>query len=457
MKKNNLTIKTLVYLAVFSIFILLFIWIVQVVFLGVIYERYQIKNIESVSKNIQNNATNITQSLEDYAYKYDMCIEYHQGDTTIGYNLKNQGCLLGLDSHKIALYKNHLLTTNDEYIKIYAPNTGKKSIIYFIRLNDTEYVFLNTTLEDINTATILLKRQLIYIILLLLIVSIIMAIFISKRINKPILKLIEGAKELGKGNYNVVFEKSNIQELDELASVLTVAASEMNKTDELRRDLLANVSHDLKTPLTMIKAYAEKVRDLSYKDDEKRTNDLNVIIDESDRLNILVNDLLELSKLEAKKVDLNITKYDLVADIQEILKRYDIIRERENYNFIVDLPKVAYVKADKNKIDQVIYNLINNAIEHTGDDLTVKIKVKKQRDYYVVEITDTGEGIESKDIPLIWNKYYKTEKNHKRNKVGSGIGLSIVKEVLEIHKFPYGIDSKVGKYTTVYFKIKKSN
>ena len=170
----------------------------------------------------------------------------------------------------------------------------------------------------------------------------------------------------------------------------------------------------------------------------------------------MVNDLLDLSKLEAHAEELNITRYDLVADINAILKRYDIIKETENYKFIVDMPSKAYVLADQSKMDQVIYNLINNAIEHTGEDLTVKITVKKQKDTYLVEITDSGKGISEADKALVWNKYYKKEKNHKRNVVGSGIGLSIVKEVLEHHKFEYGIDSKLNEYTTFYFKIKKT-
>lgn len=456
MKKNNLTIKTLVYLAIFSIAILLLLWIIQIQFLQVFYEKYQIDNITKVASYIEEDTDSLPASLEDYAYKYDMCIQYYTLDGTIGYNLKNTGCLLGSSNYQIAKYKSHLLTSDKKYIKLYAPNTGTKSIIYLINLGEGNYIFLNTTLEDLNTTTSLLKNQLIYIILMLIVLSIIMSIFISKRINKPIIKIIEKAKELGRGNYNVVFDKSNIAELDELSEVLTVAASEMNKTEELRRDLLANVSHDLKTPLTMIKAYAEKVRDLSYKDDEKREKDLNIIIEESDRLNVLVNDLLDLSKLEAHAEELNITRYDLVADINAILKRYDIIKETENYKFIVDMPSKAYVLADQSKIDQVIYNLINNAIEHTGEDLTVKITVKKQKDTYLVEITDSGKGISEADKALVWNKYYKKEKNHKRNVVGSGIGLSIVKEVLEHHKFEYGIDSKLNEYTTFYFKIKKT-
>lgn len=455
MKKNNLTIKTLLYLAVFSIVILLLLWILQVQFLQVFYEKYQINNIKEVANYIENSKGNIYNTLEDYAYNYDMCIQYYNEDANIGYNLKNPGCMLGSNNYQVAKYKSHLLTSDKKYIKLYAPNTGTKSIMYLIKLDATNYIFLNTTLEDLNTTTALLKNQLIYIILVLIFLSIIMSVFISRRINRPILKIIEKAKQLGKGNYNVVFDKSNIAELDELSDVLTLAASEMNSTDELRRDLLANVSHDLKTPLTMIKAYAEKVRDLTYKDAEKRERDLNVIIEESDRLNILVNDLLELSKLEAKGTELKIEEYDLVVNINDILKRYEIIKEMEHYKIEVMMPKKAIICADKAKIEQVIYNLINNAIEHTGNDLKIKLSVKKQKESYLVEITDTGVGISEEDKKLVWNKYYKKEKNHKRNIVGSGIGLSIVKEVLEQHHFEYGINSKIGKYTTFYFKIPK--
>lgn len=457
MKKNNLTIKTLIYLTSFSIFILLLLWVVQIQFIQVYYERYQIRDITTAANYVKSaNYETLPSLLEEYAYKYDMCIQYYRENEIIGYNLKNTGCLLGSSSPQITRYKKELISSNDKkYKKIYAPYTGTKSIIYAIDLQNNEFVFLNTPLEDLHTTTVLLKNNLIYIILILIILSIIMSVFVSRKLNKPIFKLIDSAKELQKGNYNVKFEKSNIAELDELADVLTVAASEMNKTNELRKDLLANVSHDLKTPLTMIKAYAEKVRDLSYKDEEKREKDLNIIIEETDRLNYLVNDLLDLSKIEAGAEKIKKTKYDLVANINSIIKRYDIVKETENYIIEVDMPDVAYVYADQAKIEQVIYNLINNAIEHTGDDLKVKVSVKKQKGCYLVSITDSGKGLTEEEKALVWNKYYKKEKQHKRNVIGSGIGLSIVKGILEQHGFEYGIDSKLNSYTTFYFKIKK--
>lgn len=455
MKNRNLTLKTLMYFSVFIAVILLALWAIQIQFLQVFYERNVIEKIDTVAEDIKANKDNLDILLQEYAYSNDMCIEYYHDTVEIDYNLKKNNCILRDYSYEIAKYKAELINNQKDYMILYAKKTNIKSILYAVNLGDSNYVFLNATLEDMNSATALLKKQLIYLILILILASCIMAIFVSRRLNRPILKIISTAREMGKGNFNVKFEKSNVEELDELCDVLTVAASEMNKTEELKRDLLANVSHDLKTPLTMIKAYAEKVKDITYKDPEKREKDLNVIIEETDRLNNLVNDLLDLSKMQAGESELNIEEYDIVKNINEILKRYDIVVEKEGYKFELDMPKSAKVKADKAKIEQVIYNLINNAIEHTGEDLRVIITVKKQIDSVLISIKDTGVGLTEEEKQLVWNRYYKKEKKHKRNVIGSGIGLSIVKGILESHKCEYGIDSKVGQYTSFYFKLKK--
>lgn len=455
MKKNNLTLKTLLYFIIFSTIIIISLWILQIQFLQLFYEKYQMSNIANLAETVENNEANIIETLENIAIENDVCIQLYRDNNIIEYNVKRPNCLLGSDNEIIVNQKLQLIKNKKRYVKLLAPKTRTKSIIYAVNLSDGSHVFLNTALEDVHVASTILKRNLIYIVVFLIGLSILVSIFLSKKINKPILNIISTAKEMGKGNYNVKFEKSNIAELDELADVLTVAASEMNKTTELRRDLLANVSHDLKTPLTMIKAYAEKVRDLSYKDKKKMDKDLNIIIEETDRLNGLVNDILDLSKIEAGANTLNITEFDLVEDIKSVIKRYDIIREKEHYKFILDLPKSAIISADQSKISQVIYNLINNAIEHTGDDLTVKVSLKKEKEGYLVSITDSGKGLTEEEKKLVWNKYYKKEKNHKRNVVGTGIGLSIVKGILESHNFEYGIDSKLNEYTTFYFKIKK--
>lgn len=454
MKRSNLTLKTLLYLAVFASVIILGIWILQIQFFQVFNEKIVIDNLKVMSKNIKEANRNIDELLFNYAYQNDICIQYYTETTLTDYNIDKKNCLLTNSS--VTEYKKNIINSNREYMELYVPNTRMKSILYGIKLDNNRYVFLNTTLKDVNSLSFILKKQLIILVIVLFIVSIFISVFITRRLNKPILKIISSAKELEKGNYNVKFEKSNVVELDELSDVLTVAASEMNKTDELRRDLIANVSHDLKTPLTMIKAYAEKIKDISHKNPQQMEKDLNIIIDETDRLNALVNDLLDLSKIQAGEYSLNIEEYDLIENIQEILKRYDIVVEKEGYKFELDMPELMIVKADKQKIEQVIYNLINNAIEHTGEDMMVKIQVKKQKEGIKVSISNSGKGLTNEEKKLVWNRYYKKEKNHKRNVVGTGIGLSIVKEILERHNYEYGIDSKVNKYTTFYFIIKKS-
>ena len=283
-----------------------------------------------------------------------------------------------------------------------------------------------------------------------------MSILVSDMLNKPILKITSKAKEMAKGNYEPDEEVYNIKELDELTTTLNYAKSEIKNTDELRKDLMANVSHDLKTPLTMIKAYAEMARDINYNDKDKRNENLSIIIQEADRLNILVNDILNLSKLENNKDELTLEDYDLVEEVKSILNRYQIIKETENYKLILNAPEIAVVHADKNKINQVLYNLINNAINYTGEDLTVKINITENRNNYLVEVIDSGKGIDRKDIKQIWTKYYKDEKNHKRNVVGTGLGLSIVQNILVKHNFKYGVESTKNKGTKFYFYISKS-
>ena len=203
----------------------------------------------------------------------------------------------------------------------------------------------------------------------------------------------------------------------------------------------------------MIKAYAEMIKDISYKDEKKMNEHLDIIIDESDRLTNLVNDVLELSKVQNDSYMYNYEEYDLVKEIKNIIKKYEVMEYLEKYNFEVNMPKKAIVKADKEKINQVIYNLLNNAINYTGDDKLVKINVIKEENSYLVEIVDTGKGIKSKEIPYIWDKYYKNDKNHQRNVVSTGLGLSIVKEILNKHNFEYGVKSKINHGSTFYFRI----
>jgi signal transduction histidine kinase len=277
--------------------------------------------------------------------------------------------------------------------------------------------------------------------------------FISKSIAKPIYTITKSATRLAKGEYDIKFDGGNYLECNELADTLTYASKQISKVDQQQRDLIANVSHDLRTPLTMIKAYAEMIRDLSGNNPVKREEHLNIIIEETDRLSLLVNDMLDLSKLENGGISLNAVKFDIKTRLAEIIERYKGISEKMGYHITFTPDEEAFVECDIVKIEQVIYNLINNAVNYTGDDKNVYVRQINEGDWVKITVTDTGQGIAEEDLKLIFNKYYRAKM--RREKIGTGLGLSIVKAVLNKHQFPYGVQSKLGEGTTFWFKIKR--
>lgn len=460
MKKKNKTsiqAKTLIYLLSFNVVIILLLWVCQISIFDIYYEKEQISNMDDVVSSIKDADTieGLT-LLQDVAYQNEVCIAVTDNNSILAtYNANMNGCALSASDSTARDLMSQFIKSNSDFQSYRFVNDSKhvSALMYGVK-NNGSYMFIYTNLEDISDFTLIIKRQLMYVCFLGIFIAVIISIFLSNKLTDPITEITKKARKLGSGNSDVEFQESGIKEIDELADTLSQAQKEMAKTDEFRRDLMANVSHDLKTPLTMIKAYAEMIRDISYKDKDKMNEHLGIIVDETDRLTVLVNDILNLSKMQSNADVLKLEKFDLIAEINSIVKKYQIIKETEKYVINVEIPEIAMIKADKKKMNQVIYNLINNAINYTGDDKKVTVRVTKHKKYYLVEIIDTGKGIKEDEIPYIWDKYYKNDKNHKRNVVSTGLGLSIVKQILELHNYEYGVKSVLKKGTTFYFKIK---
>ena len=403
-----------------------------------------------------------TQSNEDtyvlsekLAYDNEVCISvFNEDNVTFNYNTMQNGCMLKDRNKTLNKIINNFISSKDisNYYQIFNPLTRTNGILYAIKTNNKN-VFIYSNLESASNFVRVFKGQLIYFVFLMIGCSVLISLFIAKKTTKPIKEITKKAKNIGLGKYDNKFPKNGVLEIEELSQTLEEVQRELKKSDEIKRDLMANVSHDLKTPLTMIKAYAEMIKDISYKDPKKMQEHLDIIGEEVDRLTNLVNDILEMSKVESNEYLYNYENYDLVKEIKKIIKRYEVMEYLENYNFILEMPKKVMVNADKEKINQVIYNLLNNAINYTGKDKIVKIKITKEEKDYLVEIIDTGKGIKKEELPYIWDKYYKNEKNHQRNIVSTGLGLSIVKEILSKHNFEYGVNTKINKGSTFYFKI----
>ena len=266
--------------------------------------------------------------------------------------------------------------------------------------------------------------------------------YISKKLSDPIFEMSKTAKNWAEGDQKAVFVATGYQELSELAAALNYAKEGIAKTGRMQADLLANVSHDLKTPLTMIKAYAEMIRDISGNNKEKRDFHTQVIIDETDRLTMLVNDILNLSKIQNGMNALNLEKVDLSELTQSVVTKFSDFAKKDGYTLIVDIEPELYSVVDEQKIEQVIYNLIGNSINYTGSDKRVKISLKCRNNTIRFESIDTGKGISEEKIKVIWDKYYRDSETHQRPIKGTGLGLSIVKAILESHNIRFGVISK---------------
>lgn len=442
-------------MSLFSVSILAFLWLFQITFLNIFYEFSKTNKMHNVAKTVELKYDDYN-LLDRLAYDNDLCIEITNDVLPIySTNQYGSGCMTQETSKNT--YKTAFINSGSHMkaYKLINEKYDNQTLVYALKLEDNTYAFISSSLVPLEATTKILAQQFIYVSLGVLILSFIIAIYISKYLTKPIVNLNQTALKMAEGDYTPNFDTdSNIAEIDDLGHTLNYACTELSKTEELQRELMANVSHDLKTPLTMIKAYAEMARDLNCDNQKKRNQNLNVIIEEADRLNVLVNDILDLSKIQSNVVNLEYQEFNLNKLIKTILKRYSYLKE-DGIKFILDADREYNVQADFKRIEQVLYNLINNAVNFVGKDKEVIIKLTDKDDKVLVEVIDHGKGIKEQELKLIWNKYYKVDKKYRRNNVGSGIGLSIVKSILESHGVNYGVNSEVGKGTTFYFELNK--
>ena len=309
-------------------------------------------------------------------------------------------------------------------------------------------ILIDTHHEPLVSTVRTLTTQFLWIAAIILIFAGVTVLLLYRKISAPLIRMNKSAKQLARGRYDVDFVGEGYRETHELAETLNYAAGELSKLDDLQKELIANISHDLRTPLTMIKGYGEVMRDLPG---ENTPENVQVIIDETSRLSELVTDLLDLSRLQAGIQELNIYCFNLTLAVREVMDRYEMMVKHKGYRLEFRAQEDVFVSADRQMILQVLYNLINNALNYTGEDKTVTVRQILTDDGKVrISVTDTGVGIPPEEIPKIWDRYYKVGR---RAMVGTGLGLSIVKGILTLHNAPFGVSSRVGHGSTFWFEL----
>lgn len=462
---HSIRVTVWIYFAIFITSILVLIWISFVVSLETSYRVQKAQDISDLADYIVNQwpASGFSRdALDVAAHDNDACllIQDKYGSSIYSYDIMSKSCLIHQrgSSRMLESYRRYALSEPDGrfFTEVRNNHFGTDTLLCVIVIGSTDepagYIFLNSSLEPLDSTVSIIRNQLFQISLMMLILGFGISFFLSRLISTPITRITKAAGKLAQGDYNVQFNGRGYTETEKLASTLNYASTEITKIDSMRRDLMANISHDLRTPLTMVKAYAEMIRDLSGDDPEKREEHLGIIIEESDRLTALVNDIMDLTKLENGTAELTREKFDVADRLSSIMTRYNLLSERDGYNFYVSAPEGIIAEADLVKFDQVIYNLVNNAVNYSGDSRDIYVMAIADAHSVNISVTDNGPGIPKELMPLIFDRYYRAEK-HKRDVIGTGLGLSIVKQILIRHSFPFGVKSEEGTGSTFWFEM----
>ena len=286
-----------------------------------------------------------------------------------------------------------------------------------------------------------------------MIIAFVLALFMSESFSKPVSQLNEKAHKLGENDDGADFSEGFCAELDELNRTLDATSEKLKKNREFQNELLANVSHDLRTPLTMIKGYAEMIRDISREDEKQCAEDVAVIIEEADRLTALVNEILEYSELQMSDREAVMNDVDLSETVTSVADSFEKLYSKDGYSFERSIADDIRVKGNASRLQRAVYNLLDNAVRHAGDDRWIGISLRTDNDKAVIEISDHGSGIAPDELEHIWDRYY--TKRQRGGRGVSGVGLAIVKQTVGMHDGSCSVSSDIGKGSTFRIELKQ--
>lgn len=458
------------YLLIFSVIITGIIFLFQIVLLEPMYEANKISSIKTVGDYVEKSleSDNLEDFIDYMQSQSDTCIMIYESDSTDSEtsSMGNRGCMVSplSSSQKSEFVSEAIASDTHTYLAKITNKFGdfdfeKKGennidTIVYTKIVSTDttnaIIMVSGSITPVNATTSTLAGQMRYIWLFMMISIVLLTIVMYRRIAKPIIGITNNAKSLPKGEYTIDPSTNRYQETEDLNNTLAQAAEDIHKADKAKRDLISNVSHDLRTPLTMIGGYGEMMIDLP---EEKTDENIQVIVDETKRLNALVNDLLDMSRLQDGRITLEKEDFNLTEVIETQLAKYDVLKLQEGFNIESELCGDVTVNADKKRIEQVINNFMNNAVNYGGNAKHIIVREILHDDTVRVEVQDFGEGIAQEDLDNIWDRYYKVDKEHVRVSNGSGIGLNIVRQVLELHNAKYGVTSKLHEGSTFYFEL----
>lgn len=319
------------------------------------------------------------------------------------------------------------------------------------------YIALHIPWSEIHAETLFYIDIFNIIFLFFAVVLLIIFAYIYYTTINPVKRLIRAAIEYSATNYDYKINISFPREYAQLADAITYMANELGGLEDYQRKFVANISHDFRSPLTSIKGYAEAILDgtIPYEMQDKY---INIILFETERLNKLTSSLLELNNMETRGIYLDISTFDINSTIKKVAESFEGICNEKKISFNLTFSaKITYVEADISKIQQVLYNLVDNAIKFSPVNSIIKIFSDVKGDKVFITVKDYGVGINKNSINKIWDRFYKTDTSRGKDKKGTGLGLSITKEIIQAHNENISIVSTEGVGTEFVFTLPKSN
>ena len=330
-------------------------------------------------------------------------------------------------------------------LSVFSPISNSFEIKGYVVINIPESAIVERVYDTFNTNYLTLA--------IVLILSSAFLVLYFFQVHRPIKEITRATNEYSKGNLSYHVKPMHNDEIGRLGMSLDYMASQLNESDKFQQKFLSNISHDFRSPLTSIKGYLEAIQDGTIPP-EMLDKYIGIMLFETERLTKLTSNILTLNELDPKSVRLDISTFDLNSIIRHTVETFEGTCKKKGIKFnITYANSVQNVKADKGRIQQVIYNLIDNAIKFSKENSYIYITVKEKGEKAQIFIKDTGCGIAKEDIDKIWDRFYKSDSSRGRDKKGSGLGLSITKEVIQAHGENIDVVSTVGVGTEFIFTL----
>lgn len=418
------------------------IWLIQAVFLSDGYLNQRVNTIEATLSGVDTFANTDFASLESslnislLAVDEDGAVVY-QSDT-----LPMRGLILKKIPEMIDSVGDGI-----QYLQTESPET--RYALVSLQVSEG-YLFAVFSMVDVTEASRVLLQQLWIITAVLTAAALLLSILLSRLLSRPILRVTKAAREMSEGNYNIVLPVATRDEIGQLTNALNELGVELGKAEDLRKELIANVSHELRAPLAIIQGFAETVRDITWPDEKKRTEQLTMIAEEATRLSGMVTDILDYSKLESGTEGISLSNFESGQALNELIGRFEIEAGKKDVALELNCPDCT-IRFDRGKFIQVMNNLLINAVQHAPKRSVVRVRCEETGDALRISVENAGKPIPPEEIGKIWDRYHRAPQSGSAGSLGTGLGLAIVKSILTQHGVRYGVSSDEAR-TAFWFE-----